>query len=188
VHVGIAVDLGHRWPIVRLPRRVSFDASGQEMVSRVRRSSMTQWPVSRPSVAGMGFDSRTGYRPMVTVPGPDPVGNPAVPLSKRRRPDAVGGAPRLRPGWLPEGLRRRVVRLQHRRRSRGVVGRLVDRLVTLDEGLPSRAPASRARRDLRGLPTEHPLDYDWRFDRPTGGAIIDVVHHVKPDRTADLTN
>lgn len=45
-----------------------------------------------------------------------------------------------------------------------------------------RTPASRARRDLCGLPTEHPLDYDWRFDRPTRGAIIDAVRHVKPDR------
>jgi hypothetical protein len=45
-----------------------------------------------------------------------------------------------------------------------------------------RTPASRTRRDLRGLPTEHPLDYDWRFDRPTRGSIIDAVHHVKPDR------
>ena len=45
-----------------------------------------------------------------------------------------------------------------------------------------RTPASELRRDLRGLPTEHPLDYDWRFDRPTRGAIIDAVHHVKPDR------
>lgn len=43
-------------------------------------------------------------------------------------------------------------------------------------------PTSRARRDLHGLPTEHPLDYDWRFDRPTRGAIIDAVRRVKPDR------
>lgn len=45
-----------------------------------------------------------------------------------------------------------------------------------------RTPAPRAHRDLRGLPTEHPLDYDWRFDRPTRGVIIDAVHHVKPNR------
>jgi hypothetical protein len=45
-----------------------------------------------------------------------------------------------------------------------------------------RTPASRARRDLCGLPTEHPLDYDWRFDRSTRGAIIDAVRHLKPDR------
>ncbi len=45
-----------------------------------------------------------------------------------------------------------------------------------------RTPISRTRRDLSGLPTEHPLDYDWRFDRPTRGAIIDAIHHVRPDR------
>jgi hypothetical protein len=45
-----------------------------------------------------------------------------------------------------------------------------------------RTPTSPARRDLCGLPAEHPLDYDWRFDRPTRGAIIDAVHRVKPDR------
>jgi hypothetical protein len=32
------------------------------------------------------------------------------------------------------------------------------------------------------LPTEHPLDYDWRFDRPTRRAIIDAVRRLKPDR------
>ena len=42
--------------------------------------------------------------------------------------------------------------------------------------------APRVRRDLHGLPTEHPLDYDWRFDRPTRGTIIDAVRHLQPDR------